>query len=191
MTICDSCLAVPRSFCLRRQTPHTFTGISLYTDRVSCWTLCSHRPYTEVDANTFYEETNHTDAFCFKFIVINLLWHKHFFSFPAGGNCQICSILGRRSIWSYDLSQTFFEDPLKGATTDIHIYISYTQRAKILKEKNIPSVLKMGVRIAIKLKMTLVGLSCFNKRKHKNLSNFSAFIVSKILYTDHFNNGMI
>jgi len=51
-------------FCLQGQTPHTFTGVS----RIQKGRLVGHFVFTPTQkvASTTCEETNHTDAFCFK-----------------------------------------------------------------------------------------------------------------------------
>ena len=59
------CRAVPRIFCLRGQTSHTFKGVS----RIQTGFLVSGRfvftPTQKVASKTF-KETNHTDASCSK-----------------------------------------------------------------------------------------------------------------------------
>ena len=55
--------AVPRIFCLRGQTPHTFTGVS----RMQTGFLVGRFVFTPTQnvASKTFKETNHTDAFCF------------------------------------------------------------------------------------------------------------------------------
>ena len=64
--------AVPRMFCLRGQTPHTFTGVS----RIQTGFLVGRFVFThtEKDASKTSKETNHTDAFCLN--CHDLLRHK-------------------------------------------------------------------------------------------------------------------
>ena len=65
--------AVPRIFCLRGQTPQTFTGIS----RTQTGFLVGRFVFTPTQriASKTFKETNHTDTFFFN--CHDLLRHKH------------------------------------------------------------------------------------------------------------------